>query len=34
MGMPYSTGLLLVWEQHENELILLLLDTGSHSDLF
>lgn len=25
---------LLVWEQHDDELILLLLDTGSHSDLF
>ena len=25
---------LLVWEQRDEELILLLLDTGSHSDLF
>lgn len=25
---------LLVWEEHENELILLLTDTGSHADLF
>lgn len=25
---------LLVWEQRDDELILLLLDTGTHSDLF
>ena len=25
---------LLVWEQYDNELILLMLDTGTHSDLF
>lgn len=25
---------LLVWEQKETELILLLIDTGTHSDLF
>ncbi|MDE5554647.1 MAG: type II toxin-antitoxin system YafQ family toxin [Muribaculaceae bacterium] len=25
---------LLVWEQNDMELILLLIDTGSHSDLF
>ena len=25
---------LLVWEQRNEELILLLIDTGSHSDLF
>lgn len=25
---------LLVWEQRDEELILLLIDTGSHSDLF
>ena len=25
---------LLVWQQNEEELILLLLDTGTHSDLF
>lgn len=25
---------LLVWEQNEKELILLLIDTGTHSDLF
>lgn len=25
---------LLVWEQRDAELILLLIDTGSHSDLF
>lgn len=25
---------LLVWEEHENELILLLTDTGAHADLF
>ncbi len=25
---------LLVWEQRDEELILLLLDTGSHSDIF
>ncbi len=25
---------LLVWEQKDEELILLLIDTGSHSDLF
>ena len=25
---------LLIWEQNNKELILLLVDTGSHSDLF
>ena len=25
---------LLVWEQHDQELILIMLNTGSHSDLF
>lgn len=25
---------LLVWEQNDNELILLLIETGTHSDLF
>ncbi|MDD6472139.1 MAG: type II toxin-antitoxin system YafQ family toxin [Bacteroidales bacterium] len=25
---------LLVWEQYDAELVLLLIDTGSHSDLF
>lgn len=25
---------LLVWQQKDEELILLLIDTGSHSDLF
>ncbi|MDE6410581.1 MAG: type II toxin-antitoxin system YafQ family toxin [Muribaculaceae bacterium] len=25
---------LLVWEQNDTELILLLIDTGSHSDIF
>ena len=25
---------LLVWEQHDNELILVMLNTGSHSDIF
>ena len=25
---------LLIWEQREEELILLLIDTGSHSDIF
>jgi mRNA interferase YafQ len=25
---------LLVWEQNDTELILLLIDTGTHSDLF
>jgi mRNA interferase YafQ len=25
---------LLVWQQHDDELILILLDTGTHSDLF
>ena len=25
---------LLIWDQNDNELILLLLDTGTHSDLF
>ena len=25
---------LLIWEQHENELILVMLNTGTHSDLF
>jgi mRNA interferase YafQ len=27
-------GWLLVWKQNDTELILLLLDTGTHSDLF
>lgn len=25
---------LLVWEQHDDELILLMLNTGTHSDIF
>ena len=25
---------LLVWEQHDDELVMLMLDTGTHSDLF
>lgn len=25
---------LLVWEQHDEELLLVLVDTGTHSDLF
>lgn len=25
---------LLIWEQHETELILILTDTGTHTDLF
>ena len=25
---------LLIWEQHEKELVLILTDTGTHSDLF
>ena len=25
---------LLIWEQHDQELILIMLNTGSHSDLF
>ena len=25
---------LLVWEQHDEELIMLMLDTGTHSDIF
>ena len=25
---------LLVWEQHDDELILILIDTGTHADLF
>ncbi len=25
---------LLVWEQRDNELILILIDTGTHADLF
>jgi mRNA interferase YafQ len=25
---------LLLWQQNENELILILLDTGTHSDIF
>lgn len=25
---------LLIWEQHDDELIMLMLDTGTHSDLF
>lgn len=26
--------LLLVWEQHDDELVLLMLNTGTHSDIF
>jgi mRNA interferase YafQ len=29
-----SPDWLLVWEQNDTELILLLIDTGSHSDIF
>lgn len=29
-----SPDWLLVWEQHDMELTLLLIDTGTHSDLF
>jgi mRNA interferase YafQ len=25
---------LLIWEQHDTELILILIDTGTHADLF
>ena len=25
---------LLVWEQHDAELLLIMIDTGSHSDIF
>ena len=25
---------LLIWEQHDTELILIMLNTGTHSDLF
>jgi len=25
---------LLVWEQHDDELVLILIDTGTHADLF
>ena len=25
---------LLVWEQHDDELVLVLIDTDTHSDLF
>jgi mRNA interferase YafQ len=25
---------LLVWEQHDDELLLVMIDTGSHSDIF
>ena len=25
---------LLIWEQHDTELVLILTDTGTHSDLF
>lgn len=25
---------LLVWEQHDEELVLIFLDTGTHSDIF
>lgn len=25
---------LLVWEEHEDELVLVMTDTGSHADLF
>ena len=27
-------GWLLIWEQHDQELILVMLNTGTHSDLF
>lgn len=29
-----DTDWLLLWQKHDNELTLLLLDTGTHSDLF
>jgi len=29
-----KTDWLLIWKQNDNELVLLLLDTGTHSDLF
>lgn len=25
---------LLIWEKHENELVMLMIDTGTHSDIF
>jgi len=25
---------LMIWEKHENELVMLMVDTGTHSDLF
>lgn len=29
-----SPDWLLVWEQHDEELLLVLVDTGTHSDIF
>lgn len=34
MECHISPDWLLIWEQHNKELILILVDTGSHSDLF
>ena len=34
MECHLSPDWLLVWKQNDNELILLLVDTGTHSDLF
>lgn len=34
VGMPCETDWLLLWQQDDKELVLLFLDTGTHSDLF
>ncbi len=33
IGSPNSDWL-LIWEQHDDVLLLIMVDTGSHSDLF
>jgi mRNA interferase YafQ len=33
-GSVTSSHWLLIWEQHDQELILVMLNTGTHADLF
>ena len=34
MGVSHPTSWLLIWNQYDDELELLMLNTGTHSDLF
>jgi mRNA interferase YafQ len=34
MGVPHRTGRLMAWEQNDQQLIILMMQTGTHSDLF